>query len=239
MQSLDVGGGGALVYIGRTHEVRSACLPTVRRDCCLQLTVQDDEEEDLLGMVEGTKSTKPKDTAAKPAATKSLAERVRSAADTLVALLKPSPMKPSGLKAQRKKRQTPIGVTLDIDAPANLSLFSSLIEEEKAFRSGSRMSVESVSFTQQKPFKMEEPKPVGVGISGSGTNAESGQVPPAFSSEMPSSFQHPSGGEVNSRHRPGDPFLLSSTPSRVETDSDNERPQQAKSFWRYTAFGKR
>ena len=174
-----------------------------------------DEEGDLLDMA-GEPEGKPKQVLDSSVTEKSLAEKVRDCSDTLVALLKPSPMKPSGLKAQRKKRLTPIGVTLDVDAPVNLAIFSALIEEEQALRSSSRMSMDSVSFTQQKPFQAEA-KP-GVSTGGQGVPPVLGSA--AFTSEMPASFQHPAGsGDVSSRHRAGDPFLLPSAPARVDTDS--------------------
>jgi AP-3 complex subunit delta-1 len=86
----------------------------------------------------------------------SLAARCRSSSVTLNYLLKPSPMKPTGAKAQRKKHQNPIGVTLDLNAPVDASVFSSWIEEEKAQRASSRLSMEAVSFTQQRPLAVLE-----------------------------------------------------------------------------------
>ncbi|KAG7362250.1 adaptin N terminal region-domain containing protein [Nitzschia inconspicua] len=90
---------------------------------------------------------------------RSLAAKCRNVSQTLNYLLKPSPMKPTGSKAQRKKYQSPIGLDgVDLNAPLNESIFSSWIEEEKAQRSKYRLTIESVSFTQQRPMVVSEYK---------------------------------------------------------------------------------
>lgn len=86
----------------------------------------------------------------------SLAARCRAASETLNYLLKPSPMKPTGAKAQRKKYQTPVGVDIEIDTPIDLSIFSIFIEEEKTQRAKARLTLEAVSFTQQQPLRVSD-----------------------------------------------------------------------------------
>lgn len=81
-----------------------------------------------------------------------LASRCRNASQSLNFLLKASPMKPTGAKAQRKKHSAPIGVDIDISAPVDVSVFASLIEEENLHRRKSKSSMESINFTQQKPL---------------------------------------------------------------------------------------
>jgi AP-3 complex subunit delta-1 len=80
-----------------------------------------------------------------------LASRCRSSSQTLDFLLKQSPMKPTSAKLQRKKHNAPIGIDIDIHAPVDLSIFASLIEEEKAHRAKGRSSMEAITFTQQRP----------------------------------------------------------------------------------------
>eukprot|EP00980_Cylindrotheca_fusiformis_P011912 scaffold2830_cov131-Cylindrotheca_fusiformis.AAC.33 len=96
---------------------------------------------------------------AKPMAPDGLAARCRSVSQTLTYVLKQSPMKPTSAKVQRKKHSAPIGVDIDIHAPADFSIFSSLIEEEKASRAKGRSSMEAVTFTQQQTFRDTNPFP--------------------------------------------------------------------------------
>jgi AP-3 complex subunit delta len=70
--------------------------------------------------------------------------------------LKSSPMKPNSNKLQRKKHQSPQNVDIDINAPLLLSAFSPLLENEAILISSSSVSVESVSFTQQRPLKLQD-----------------------------------------------------------------------------------
>ena len=121
----------------------------------------DDDAEDgnLLGMAQTTIKNKP----STMVSSSSLSARCRRASETLNYILKPEPMKPTGAKAQRKKRHAPIGVDVDvIDAPIDLSVFSSFIEDELSQRpDGSKISMESVIFTQQRPLRVSaESRPV-------------------------------------------------------------------------------
>ena len=97
-----------------------------------------------------TKNSKPSDILV-ATGVKALASRCRNASPTLNYLLKVSPMKPTSAKAQNKKHQTPIGINTDLNAPLNVSVFSSWIEEEKLHRLSSRISMEAITFTQEKP----------------------------------------------------------------------------------------
>lgn len=160
-----------------------------------------------------------------------LAAKCRQASATLQYLLKPAPMKPSGAKAQRKKHQTPNSVGVDTGAPIQISIFSSLIEAEKSQRASSRLTMESVSFTQQRPLHVADKS--NHASTNIGQDAVSSQDLPNLSSndrfrEMNGtglSFQT-SGGQDNTPlprsnmggNRPqtaGDPFYLHSGPAAV------------------------
>jgi hypothetical protein len=194
------------------------------------LTPADDDDEsdegadgDLLGMVAGVSaSAAAAKTVVKsegPARAKSLTTKIREASATLNYLLKPTPMKPAGTKAQRKKRQSPIGVTVDLDAPVNLSIIQDLIEEEESYRARSKLSMEAISFTQQSLHKIQEQTAM------SSLDAPlSGSAAMGMSSGAPLSFQNPatttSTGLV-SRQRQGDPFYLdSAATSGAEEERD-------------------
>ena len=160
----------------------------------------------------------------------SLALRCRNASSTLSYLLKPSPMKPTGAKAQRKKHQSPIGIDLDLDAPLDISIFASWIEEEIGHRESSRLSMEAVSFTQQKPLKVSKPKNIssdaissfdepspgaaGSSFADQGLSAASGLM-----STMPSSEntgQYPTNPTGNRPNTANDPFYLNSAPATID-----------------------
>lgn len=159
--------------------------------------------------------------------TSSLAARCRNASATFNYLFKPSPMKPTGAKAQRKKHQAPIGVDIDLSAPADLTVFSQWIEEEKIQRSQSRLTLESVSFTQQRPLSvalphrniandavssMDMPSSTSGGASNVGSFGATG--------DAESSFQNAGGGSTIPLNNIGgsrpqtanDPFYLNSSP---------------------------
>lgn len=137
----------------------------------------DEEDDNLLGMTQTSNKTKTR-----PTSSGSLAARCRGVSETLNYILKPEPMKPTGAKAQRKKRQTPIGIDVSvIDAPIDLEVFDSFIQDELAQRGTSTISMESVVFTQQRPLRVE-PRP-----------AASAMEMSSVQGEMPaetSSFQH-------------------------------------------------
>ena len=111
-------------------------------------------ELNLLGMLDGPKAVKQK----KPnMSSSSLASRCRSAAAALNYLFKPEPMKPMSVKAQRKKRQAPLGGISSawLDAPVDMSAFSFLDD----IRDLPKPSMEQVTFTQQRPFQQVAPQP--------------------------------------------------------------------------------
>jgi AP-3 complex subunit delta-1 len=181
-----------------------------------QANDSDDELDDnLLGMMQTTKSKSF-------GGSSSLAARCRGASETLNYILKPKPMKPTGAKAQRKKRQAPIGVDVaDLDAPVDLSVFSSFIEEEQP---GSIISMESVSFTQQRPLKAGSHSRLPA-VATMDMGAVQGDMPTAASS-----FQHmglPETGEgsglafqpQNPQHH--DPFYLDSGAKLEESNHPN------------------
>jgi AP-3 complex subunit delta-1 len=185
------------------------------------LTEADDEEEegDLLGMVGGAKPVKPK----KPkTVSSSLASRCRSAAPTLNYLFKPEPMKPISAKAQRKKRQAPVGgIDRDwLDAPVDMSVFSFLDD----IRDLPKPSMEQVSFTQQRPFQPVAPAtnimgPTTMNLSGFGS--DSPHKPP-----VPRVGQPGGGGEssgLNQTRNNQDPFYLDSGGKTVDDAAESSK----------------
>lgn len=181
----------------------------------------DDNDGNLLGL-SGTKSTPTQ-----PTIGGSTASKCREAAVTLNYLLKPSPMKPTGAKSQRKKHQAPIGVSLDtIQKPPNLDIFAGIIEEEKAHRARAKWTLESVSFTQQRPHRAavpthtlpQQPQIMNLDSVSSETalNMAPGLTTAGSGSMLPRSNM---GGD-----RPqgsNDPFYLNSKPSVFDDDEDN------------------
>jgi AP-3 complex subunit delta-1 len=182
----------------------------------LTLVDEDDESDegadgDLLGMVAGASASA---TAAKTlvksegaSRAKSLSAKIREASATLNFILKPTPMKPAGTKAQRKKRQSPIGVTVDLDAPVNISIIQDLIEEEESYRARSKLTMEAITFTHQSLHKVQEQSAM------SSLDAPlSGSAAMGRSSSEPLSFQNPAATTTSlvSRQRTGDPFYLDS-----------------------------
>lgn len=147
----------------------------------------------------------------------SLAAKCRASSATLNYLLKSSPMKPTGAKAQRKKQQTPIGVNVDLNAPVDISIFSSWIEEEKAQRGSYRLSIESVSFTQQRPLQSSEQKNIAADAVSSLDRSASIAANAIGSSDF--------GGMGNM----GNPFQASSNPSApiARSNMGGNRPQSA------------
>merc|ERR1712238_29928 len=152
----------------------------------------------------------------------SLASRCRNVSSTLNYLLKASPMKPTGAKAQRKKHQTPIGINIDLNAPLNISVFSSWIEEEKSHRQNSRISMEAINFTQQRPSAITKHNNINInGISSLDVNSatdtmESGvgdYEAASMGSGRTPSFQSSDNMAQNSRK--SDPFYLNSSPATL------------------------
>lgn len=181
---------------------------------------------DLLGL-DGNAPITTKPTLLKSSDT-SLASKVKKASPMLNYLLKPSAMKPIGVKAQRKKRSNPLGHKIDLDAPSELSIFSDLIDQELSERTAVT-SLESVSFTQQKPRRVEEIKAPVTAFS----NTMEAPVMQGFGSDDVNmgnvgsgSFQKPiTTASIGStaRQRHGDPFYLDSKPSNEgEMEIDNK-----------------
>jgi AP-3 complex subunit delta-1 len=164
-------------------------------------------------------------------ASSSLAMKCRNSSLTLKYLLKASPMKPTGAKAQRKKHQNPVGVTLDLRTPTDFSVFSDWIQEEKAQRAGSRVSIESVSFTQQRPLSsVPDSRNILIDAVSSHTGSMSRNDNAATNIGERPSFQNINSGSSTNGNTTGanpattanDPFYLSS--SSVFVDSEASAP---------------
>jgi len=149
----------------------------------------------------------------------SLATRCRNVSSTLNYLLKASPMKPTGAKAQRKKHQTPIGIEIDLNAPLNISVFSSWIEEEKSHRQNSRISMEAINFTQQRPSAITKHSNITIDAISSldvdSSTAADYEAASMGSGRTPS-FQSSDNMAQNSRK--SDPFYLSSSPATLNVE---------------------
>ncbi|KAL3922964.1 MAG: hypothetical protein SGILL_001922 [Bacillariaceae sp.] len=158
----------------------------------------------------------------------SLAAKCRSASVILNYLLKPSPMKPTGAKAQRKKHQSPIGLDgIDLKAPVDESIFATLIEEEKALRVKHRFTMEAVSFTQQRPLLVSEVKNIAVdAVSSSGIASDAigssdfGGTGSGVPDPTMGSFQttNPATTTGNRPQTANDPFYLNSSAGFVDND---------------------
>jgi len=152
----------------------------------------------------------------------SLATRCRNVSSTLNYLLKASPMKPTGAKAQRKKYQTPIGIKIDLNAPLNISVFSSWIEEEKSHRQNYRISMEAINFTQQRPSAITKHNNINIdGISSLDVNSATDTMEngvgdyeaASMGSGRTPSFQSSDNMAQNSRK--SDVFYLNSSPATL------------------------
>jgi AP-3 complex subunit delta-1 len=209
--------------------------------------VEDDDSADkaadgnLLGIPDtglsapkATKSKKP----TQNGSSGGLASRCRKASETLNFTLKPSPMKPTSAKAQRKKHSAPNGVDVDMEAPVDLSVFSSLIDDETAQRAGGKLSMEAVSFTQQRPLRIHEHVSVdaissmdfSASNAGGGGGAEMGGMMGSGSTFQNYNNSDPIPERTNMNSRPqtaGDPFYLNSGPSVLDTE---EGPNAASRF---------
>jgi len=120
---------------------------------------------------------------------------------------------------------------VDLDAGIDLSVFEDFMTEEETYRNSTKLSIEAVSFTQQRPLQVEEAAFTSLS-SGPVTNTSSPFGAPSSQfinqSSASSSFQNrPSIGSSASspsRAKQGDPFYLDSGPStEVEdgTKADN------------------
>ena len=125
------------------------------------------EEDILLGMANSSNTSKK---ARKKATPGSLGGRCRTSSAMLNYLFKPEAMKPISAKAQRKKRQTPIGLSREVvDDPVDMSVFEKMMEATQ------KPSMEQVTFTQQRlmptvsPVEARLPMDIS-GFGGSGAN---------------------------------------------------------------------
>jgi AP-3 complex subunit delta-1 len=170
----------------------------------------------------------------RPASTDGLASRCRSAAQTLGYLLKQSPMKPTSSKVQRKKHNTPIGIVdVDLHAPVNLSIFSSLIEEENLHRTKGRTSVEAITFTQQRSMA-DTANSRGDFYSTSITSPANPLDGSLLSEQQPSIQMYGGDQETQAISSKGgtrpassnDPFYLNSNPSILDTEDTPDLPSR-------------
>jgi AP-3 complex subunit delta len=161
----------------------------------------------------------------------SLAAQCRSVSSTLNYLLKPSPMKPSGVKAQRKKHQSPIGLDgVDMNAPVDKSVFSAWIEEEKAQREKHRLTLESVSFTQQRPLVVSDHKNIAadavssmsvshpIAANAMGSENAGGVNGGSMTSYFQTSGSAPHNSLGNRQQTANDPFYLQTSEGMFEND---------------------
>jgi AP-3 complex subunit delta-1 len=190
-------------------------------------------DEDLIGMPGGGHSL----IKTPPDSVLSLDKRIRAASSLLNGLLKPSPMKPVGSKAQRKKRTSPNGLSIDLEAPADLSVFEDLISDEESYRNSNKLSIESVSFTQQHLMQVQEAPitslssgPIGervpIPMPGIGSSSLGGMGSMNSNNHgASSSFQHqanPSSPMALQNVRQSDPFYLNSTPAPSDAQAQND-----------------
>jgi len=183
----------------------------------------DNEQGDLLGIGQQDQKIDSERTHSAP----SLIRNIKDSSALLNYLYKPSPMKPVGAKTQRKKRSSLVGtISVDLDAPVDVSVFKDIIAEEEQYRAGTQLSMEAVSFTQQQPLQVEEPVMTSISSSSPMDAVSSSRPMPGFGSSTPmmtgsstSSFQKPlsgsspTAGTSPARQRQGDPFYLDSTPA--------------------------
>jgi AP-3 complex subunit delta-1 len=179
----------------------------------------DDDDDNLLGMMQST-TTKSKSLTS----SSSLAARCRAASETLNYIMKPEPMKPTGAKAQRKKRQAPIGIDVEvIDAPLDLDVFSSFIQDELSQRGTIGVSMESVTFTQQRPLRVAE-RPA---VAAMDMSAMQGEMPPETSSfqhsGMPESAESSGFVPQQLNRQQQDPFYLD---SGAAMESEHQLPSR-------------
>lgn len=220
------------------------------------MSVDDDSDSEVADGVEGnllemssaaaisigTKATKTQ-SAKSTSGGGDLASRCRDASDTLNYLLKPSPMKPNGAKAQRKKHQSRIGVNVEVDAPLDISVFSTLLEEEKAHRSSARLTMEAVSFTQQRPLHVTDNSRQRTNIA---MDAFSSETRPSMTTSLSSNvtgangsgstFQAASRQQTGSTmpaitgldrpHTASDPFYLNAAPAMLDTEEGAGLPNR-------------
>lgn len=173
-------------------------------------------EVNLLGMTDGPKTIKGKKRVS------SLSSRCRGAAPALNYIFKPEPMKPISAKALRKKRMTPAGgVNSDwFDAPVDMSLFPCLDD----IQSLPKLSIEHVSFTQQRLFQTVATNSIGLTSSNTDFAAidSSGSHRPFVAGVAPEAGGGESSGLNQPRHSQ-DPFYLDSGGTPLDTTLDLSR----------------
>ena len=207
------------------------------------MTVVSDDDSaggDLLGIEGGAKASKV--SVPKTTVRGSVAARLRVASTTLCYLLKPAPMKPIGAKIQKKKSESVLGGAIDVEKPMDLSVFRDFLEDEIRYREKEKLTIDSVSFSQQQPQKPET-RPSLV----TSSPHTQGNLLPSIGATDNTSFQHPSSSlqpAAAQRPRQSDPFYLHSGPTDsaeegpapnrfgtielVDSDEEHERPKKTK-----------
>ena len=230
MQSIDVGVqerafSGHALLLSMNLIGRQSSIPAV--NTALEKESNGEVEGDLLGMggsipVSNTQKQTPTSLLSPHTG---VASRCRQQAPVLNYILKPSPMKPISAKAQRKKSQNPMGIDAsEIDA-VDLSVFSAMIEDELKSMSGLKVSMEAVSFTQQKPVRAAEPVPAramnsSTQMQGFGSSGISGGASMSGFQRLddPNAFDNSAAGV---RQNQGDPFYLDSAPATKSAGSQD------------------
>jgi AP-3 complex subunit delta len=172
------------------------------------------QQSDLLGLLTvsaGASSLSPSN---------NVPHQPSESSETFCYVLKPSPMKPIGAKAQRKKLLASAEAYGDHSPSTYLSLIGDVLidEEECRFRSKSRL--DCVSFSEQKLRSV-----VDTTVANTTSSSIDIFTTSSMNSNTPNSFQKPEGTPAVSSgvRRQGDPFYLDSTPSQA-----NERQRDGR-----------
>jgi AP-3 complex subunit delta-1 len=143
----------------------------------------------------------------------SLGARCREQSALLNYLFKPEPMKPISAKVQRKKLQSPNGLDPTfLNSPLDLSIFAELIDEENSHRAANRLSLEAVSFTQQRPMRVAPERPMDAVSSLDVPTTPVSSMSMVLSGSTTSSFQNTApmfaNVETAGNQKKADPFYL-------------------------------
>lgn len=183
----------------------------------------DDNDGDLLGMDSGAAISTPSQCKDPPPSQK-LPPTCRKASSVLNFVLKPSPMKPTSVKSQRKKSQSPLGVDFADINSVDMTAFSTLFDDPLA----SSVSMELVSFTAQDSWRLPARPAVSMGASAESLHGSAGDTPLMSGGDTISGFRHGFGDALESssgaRPNQADPFYLDSSP-KLKADEDTKAGQ--------------
>jgi AP-3 complex subunit delta len=182
------------------------------RGSVLDLNVRGNgQQSDLLGLLStGASSLAPSNNVWHPPSESS---------ETFFYVLKPSPMKPIGAKAQRKKLLASADTYGDHSSSTYLALIGDVLADEEECRFRSKARLDCVSFSEQKLRSVVDTPVVNT------TSSIDIFTISSMNSNTPNSFQKPEGTPAVSSgvRRQGDPFYLDSTPSQA-----NERQRDGR-----------